>query len=112
MVSSVMNSNTQAPMLSQPTQPNQEQAQSHAAAAMMTQQMPPQFAMYNYPQMGVNMQHQRVSQYPWPMGMGRGIPAAMMQQHQQQQQQHQQQHQQQQHQMMQMGAGKAGMQGT
>lgn len=78
-------------------QQQQQQQQQHAAAAMM----PPGYAMYNYAQMGMNMQHGRVPQYQWPVNMGRGVaPANMLQQHAQQ---------------MQMGTGKTvpgGMQGT
>ena len=112
MMANLANSNPQAAaaaaaaMMAHQGQPGQDQ---HAGAQMNMPQMSPAF-VYNYSQVGSNMQHGRVPQYAWPVNMARGMTPANMQQqqHQQQQQQHQQQ-QQQQMQQMQMGAGKTGM---
>lgn len=86
-------------MPQQGPQAGQDQNQAHPPAMMATHYPA---AMYNFPQMAMNMQHGRVPQYGWPVGMGRGMPTAanMVPQHNQQ---------------VQLGAGKTvpgGMQGT
>jgi transcription factor SPT20 len=98
MVSQLANGGMQAGAMMPPqTQGTQDAAQAHAAAPMMTA-APTHYPMYNYAQMGINMQHGRVPQYGWPVNMRQGMPAANVMQQQ-----------------MQMGAGKTvsgGMQGS
>ncbi|EKM50542.1 uncharacterized protein PHACADRAFT_213459 [Phanerochaete carnosa HHB-10118-sp] len=74
-----------------PQQQGQDQAAAAAAAQAQAQaMMQGHYPMYNYPQMGMNMQQAaaagRMPQY-WPaMGIGRGMPPGMLQPHAQQMQ--------------------------
>lgn len=94
LVQHVANGNAQGAMLQQQGTAGQDQAnaQMHPSAPAMMQH----YAMYNYPQMGMNMQQAaaagRMPQFAaWPgMGVGRGMPpgvgANMMPPHAQQMQ--------------------------